>query len=83
MTLRSSLSRFQPDARMSTDEIEQAKRHAWQRHGLIVVDPAELESEWLSRGMTAWADGRYGARTGPQSARGGRHSGANGKSSAE
>lgn len=61
-SVRSSLSRFQPQSRMDAGEIEQAKREAWQREGIVVARPEEIGSEWLARGMTAWANERYGQR---------------------
>lgn len=60
--LRSSLSRFQPVEPMDRAEIERRKREAWQRDGLVVVRPEELPGEWLARGVTAWANERYGQR---------------------
>ena len=39
-----------------------ARREAWQRFGLAVLDPAEIEGEWLREGVIAEVTRLYGKR---------------------
>lgn len=42
----------------------EARREAWHRHGLIVLDPADVTDDWLRLAITHEADRRYGRRKG-------------------
>ncbi len=60
--LRSNLARFMPVEPMDADAIEAHRRRAWREAGMVTVRPDELRSEWLARGIEAWANERFGPR---------------------
>ena len=41
-----------------------ARVEAWQRHGLVVLDPADINDDWLRQAVRNEADKRYGQRKG-------------------
>lgn len=43
---------------------EAARAAAWHKLGLVVLDPADLNDEWLRQAVTNEANQKYGRRTG-------------------
>lgn len=41
-----------------------ARREAWQRHGLAVLDPADITDDWLRQAVRNEADRQFGRRKG-------------------
>jgi hypothetical protein len=41
-----------------------ARREAWQRHGLAVLDPEDIADDWLRLAIRNEADRRFGRRKG-------------------
>ncbi len=62
MSIGSSLGRFVPREETDPAELERKAVEAWRRRGKGLVDPQEIDSEWLKRGITAWLNKRYGER---------------------
>ncbi len=62
MTPRSSLARHVGQSPLDADDLERMKAEAWRRHGIAVVRPEELGSDWVRRGVEAEMTERYGQR---------------------
>ena len=41
-----------------------ARVEAWQRLAIAVIDPADIDDDWLRLAVRNWADKRYGQRKG-------------------
>lgn len=53
-----------PVGRAADERNAAARAEAWQRHGLAVIDPEDIDDDWLRRAIIGYADRRFGRRTG-------------------
>lgn len=42
----------------------EAMREAWHKHGLAVLDPSDIDDDWIRQAVISEANRRYGRRTG-------------------
>jgi hypothetical protein len=62
MTLKSSLSRFQPRQPTSLEEIQDLRRAAWHQQGIAVLDPDQIHDAWSRQAVVNEANRLFGRR---------------------
>lgn len=51
-----------PTVAEERDRNIEARKTAWQRHGLAVIDPEDIHDDWLRQAIINEADKAYGRR---------------------
>jgi len=62
MTLRSNLGRMQGRSETTPEELRLMRRAAWQKQGIIVLDPSEVRDDWTRQAVINEANRLYGRR---------------------
>lgn len=60
--MRSYLSKYIPRSPSTSEEIEGMKQKLWQVKGEGLVNPEEIEDDWLRQGLINHLTSKYGKR---------------------
>ena len=62
--MRSNLARHQPEPPTNDDHLQDMRRAAWHRQGIVVLRPEDINGDWTRQVIVNTAEKLYGKRKG-------------------